>query len=271
MSELFALRKSHKRTATAEEVETARPFYAKGNVARGSKGILFIHGFTVTPASFKGFAESLAADGYTVSVPLLPGHAGRPTDLNEVRWDQWLDTVLVAYDKLREECEEVFVVGLSLGGALGLQLATRRDDIRKLFLLAPAVYPTPLLKLAVRSLLPLLRKLGFQYWKHVAGDVKREDGFELGYGKTSINGLMALNACMESTQKILPDVTADVLIFQGRADHEVQARKAKEILNCLGSSQKDLIWLDNSFHEIPRDHESQLVLDTIREQIAAPG
>ena len=257
MNELFALRKSHKRLATAEEVETARPFYAGGNVARGSTGILFIHGFTATPASFRGFAESLAAGGYTVSVPLLPGHAGQAADLNRIRWQQWLETVLVAYDKLRRECEEVFVAGLSLGGALALQLAAQRDDIRKLFLLAPAVYPTHLLKIAVRSLLPLMRKLGFQYWKHVAGDVKREDGLELGYGKTSINGLLALNACMESTQKILSDVTVDVVIFQGRIDHEVPAKKATEILNGLGSRHKELIWLDNSFHEIPRDHDSQ--------------
>jgi esterase/lipase len=73
---------------------------------------------------------------------------------------------------------------------------------------------------------------------------------------------------MEATQKVLPDVTADVLLFQGRRDHEVPAKKAKEILNRLGSRRKDLIWLDHSFHEIPRDHDSLRVLRTIRDQIA---
>jgi len=98
--------------------------------------------------------------------------------------------------------------------------------MKKLFLLAPAVYPIPLFKVAVALLVPLLRKLGFRYWMHVAGDVKREDGFELGYGKTALTGLLALSACMEATQKLLPDVTADVLIFQSRTDHEVPAKKA---------------------------------------------
>ena len=65
-------------------------------------------------------------------------------------------------------------------------------------------------------LLPLLQKLGFRFWRHVAGDVKREDGFELGYGRTAFDGLLAHRACMVATQQILPDVTADVLIFQGR-------------------------------------------------------
>lgn len=269
MSELFAIRKSHKRAATNEEVETTRPLYIEGNVTRGSVGILFIHGYTATPASFRGYAEALAADGYTVSVPLLPGHAGTPADLNGIRWDQWLSAVLLAYDELRQKCDGVFVVGISLGGALGLQLAARRNDIRKLFLLAPAVYPPIALKLAVRSVLPLLPRLGIQYWKHVAGDVKRKDGFELAYGKTAISSLIALNACMESTQKILPEVDTDVLVFQGRVDHALPIGKVKEILNRLGSIQKDLIWLENSFHSIPRDHDAHFVLDTIRTQIAA--
>lgn len=161
------------------------------------------------------------------------------------------------------------MAGISLGGALALQLATQRDDIKKMFLLAPAVYPTPRLKLAVAVLVPLLRTLGFRYWRHVAGDVKREDGFELGYGRTALDGLLALSACMAATQKILPDVTADVLIFQGRTDHEIPSKKASQILRLLGSHWKDLVWLDHSFHEVPRDLDSQSVLETIRKEIAA--
>jgi len=266
--ELFALRKMKKRPATVQEIETTRPFYKKGIGEKGKTGILLIHGFTVTPANFRGFADALASDGYTVSLPLLPGHGGTPDELLEVTWQDWLAEVVKAYDALRAECSEVFVAGISLGGALALQLATQRRDMKKLFLLAPAVYPIPLLKVAIATLVPLLARLGLKYWMHVAGDVKRPDGFELGYGKTALNGLFQLSACMKETQKILPDVKADVLVFQGRTDHEVPAPMVVEILHLLGSERKDLVWLDNSFHEIPRDYEAGRVLERIRSEMA---
>ena len=93
----------------------------------------------------------------------------------------------------------------SLGGALALQLAVQRDDVKKLFLLAPAVYPTLLFKIAVIVLIPLLRVLGFRYWTHVAGDVKRVDGFELGYGTTALCGLLELSKCMAAARRVLPE------------------------------------------------------------------
>jgi carboxylesterase len=230
--------------------------------------MLLIHGFTVTPANFREYAESLVADGYTVSVPLPPGHGRKPKDLVGIRWESWLDEVVEAYDALHGDCEEVLVCGISMGGALALQLAAQRASLEKLFLLAPAVYPARRMGLAVSALLPVLKKLGIQYWMHVAGDLNRQDGFELGYGRTALDGLRALSACMEATQEILPDVKADVVIFQGRTDHEIPANKASKILQPLGSQRKRLIWLDNSFHEIPRDYDSRYELETIKTEMS---
>jgi esterase/lipase len=66
-TELFALRRRHKRPATAEQIETSNPLFLRGSGLRERTGILLIHGFTVTPANFRGYAESLVADGYTAS------------------------------------------------------------------------------------------------------------------------------------------------------------------------------------------------------------
>jgi len=265
--ELFALRKLRRRPPTAAELETARPLFRVGSGERAT-GVLFIHGFTVTPANFHGYAERLWQQGYTVSVPLLPGHGTRPEDLAGLVWMDWLDAVVRAYDELAQRCEQVVVAGISLGGALALQLCRHREP-RKLLLLAPAVYPITLLKLAEPTLLPALEALGVRYWIHVAGDVKRPDGFELGYGKTPIAGLRQLCRCMRATCDMLPAVTTDVLIFQGRVDHEVDAGKAPEILRRLGSQRKELIWLHDSFHEIPRDYDAERVYRRIEQELAA--
>lgn len=256
---IFALRGTSKRPATQEEIETTKPFYQAGNNQYGKTGILFIHGFTVTPANFRAYANFFADQGFTVSIPLLPGHSTVPEDLLNVTRQDWLDAVIQAYDDLNNQCENVFVVGISLGAALALHLSIQRAGIVKAFLISPAVYPVTLLKIGHNFIFPLLKALGVKFWIHVAGDVKDKSAFELGYGKTPLNGLSELYHLMHETQALLKKVTTDTLIFQGKVDHEVPAKKAQDIYTLLGSKNKELIWLDNSYHEIPRDFDAEKV------------
>src|ERR671924_252669 len=48
----------------------AEPFDHAG----GPVGVLLCHGFTGSPQTLRGWAEYLAAQGLTVSLPRLPGH-----------------------------------------------------------------------------------------------------------------------------------------------------------------------------------------------------
>ncbi len=58
----------------------SEPFSADGPTAgptdRERNGCGLSHGVTGTPASLQQCAEHLAAAGYTVRLPLLPGHSG---------------------------------------------------------------------------------------------------------------------------------------------------------------------------------------------------
>ena len=49
-------------------------WFAQGSGANKEVGILLVHGFTGSPASMRPWAEYLNQRGYTVKVPLLPGH-----------------------------------------------------------------------------------------------------------------------------------------------------------------------------------------------------
>ncbi|WP_176605553.1 alpha/beta hydrolase [Embleya hyalina] len=82
------------------------------------------HGFAGTPISLRPWAEYLAAD-HSVVLPLLPGHGTRWEDLKTTRWSDWYGAVEAAFTKLRDRCDEMFVCGFSMGGALALHLAAR--------------------------------------------------------------------------------------------------------------------------------------------------
>src|SRR5688500_19188980 len=90
------------------------------------EGVLLLHGLTGTPAEMRVLGESLAADGYSVHAPLLPGRGTRPEDMHSLCWEDWMDAALRAYDALAERHESVGVGGVSAGGTLALDLALRR-------------------------------------------------------------------------------------------------------------------------------------------------
>ena len=63
----------------------AEPFRHDGS----DIGVLLCHGFTGTPQSLRPWGEYLAERGYTVHVPLLPGHGTTWQDMNSTRWQDW--------------------------------------------------------------------------------------------------------------------------------------------------------------------------------------
>ena len=80
------------------------PFTASG-AAQGPDGtrtgVLLSHGFTSTPASLRPWAEFLHEQGFSVSVPLLPGHATRWQELNTTTYADWYSELERTYLRLR--------------------------------------------------------------------------------------------------------------------------------------------------------------------------
>ena len=68
-----------------------RDFAADGSGPNAKTGIVFVHGFTGSPASMRPWAHFLNDKGYTVRIPRLPGHGTKWQDLNEVKWQEWPD------------------------------------------------------------------------------------------------------------------------------------------------------------------------------------
>ncbi|WP_084545721.1 alpha/beta fold hydrolase [Cupriavidus malaysiensis] len=104
-------------------------------------GALLIHGLGGTQFDLGPLHKALRRAGVQTHAVTLPGHGSRPEDLVGVRAEDWLDTVLDAYDELVGQYETFHVMGMCLGGLLAAQLCERRQHRKgRLVTLAAPVY-----------------------------------------------------------------------------------------------------------------------------------
>lgn len=231
----------------------AEPFHHDGS----DVGVLLCHGFTGTPQSLRPWGEYLADRGYSVRIPLLPGHGTTWQEMNQTRWEDWYAAVDATFRELHEASERVVVCGLSMGGALALQLAQGHGPrISGLVLVNPAVkFEDPR-----TLLLPVL--------KHVVGslgaignDVKKPGVTELAYTRTPLKAAHSQLVAWQSVVRDLPEVTQPVLLLRSPQDHVVPASSSALILSRISSLDVTEILLEDSYHVATIDNDAQRIFD----------
>src|ERR1051325_4960468 len=130
-------------------IPTAEPFLLPGDSSKPA--CLLIHGFTGTPKEMRWMGEFLNRQGYTCLAVRLTGHATDPEDMIRSRWTDWAASVEDGYALLRGLTDNIFLIGLSMGGDLALLTSTRLDVKGVIAMSTPARlpedYPTWLLQL----------------------------------------------------------------------------------------------------------------------------
>src|SRR2546427_383316 len=93
------------------------PFRLEPAGARSA--VLLLHGFTGSPWEVRPLGESLAARGYCVLGPRLPGHGTDPEAMlyvTHLDWEREAESALASLKNF----DRVFVAGLSMGALLRL-------------------------------------------------------------------------------------------------------------------------------------------------------
>ncbi|MEW2549183.1 alpha/beta fold hydrolase [Streptomyces sp. NPDC047002] len=243
----------------------AEPFRHAG----GDVGVLLCHGFTGSPRSLRPWAEYLAGRGLTVSLPLLPGHGTRWQDMQPTGWRDWYAGVDQALGELREECGQVFVFGLSMGGALALRLAAKRaKDVSGLVLVNPAVRMHGLAPYA----LPLLRHV-LPSAKGLANDIARDGVDEIGYDRVPLRAAHSMRQLFALVDGALPQVTQPLLLLHSKQDHVVPPWDAERVLSRVSSADVREVVLEQSYHVATLDHDAERIFEESAAFVArfAPG
>ncbi len=238
----------------AEEVwPDAQPFYFEG----GRTGVLVVHGFTGCTQSMLPLGEGLAAAGFTVLGPRLPGHGTTVGDMGTRKWREWTGEAEKGLEELLGRCDRVFVTGLSMGGTIACYLGERHAD--RVAGLMPINAPVHRLN----PLLPLtpLAKYVLKTIPGVGSDIKDPEAVESCYDKVPVAAAAELHQLMKATREGLAGISAPMLVFSSREDHVVPTTNAPYILEHVGSSDKELVWLENSYHVATLDHDKQLIIE----------
>jgi len=225
------------------------------HAATGGTGVLLCHGVAGSPGSLRRWAEYLAEAGLTVSVPRLPGHGTTWQEMSRTRWEDWYAEADRAYEELRGQSNEIFVMGLSMGGCLALRMAELRGTAvsglvlvnaslapdTKLFLLAPV------LKLVVPSL------------PGIASDIKKEGVQELGYTRVPVRAAASLPALWRLTQSRMGEVTQPVLVYRSTVDHVVGPASMRVLQAALPPGQLEVRDCPDSYHVATLDNDAPTI------------
>ena len=116
----------------------AKSFYFKGSQEK--PGILLIHGLTASPTEMLPLGKYLHSKGYTVYGVRLAGHGTNYRDLPNYTYHDWMTSVKEGLQKLKENCDTIIPIGISMGAVLSTLLVHRNSNTNflKLILLAPA-------------------------------------------------------------------------------------------------------------------------------------
>ena len=235
-------------------------FYAPGSGEMKRVGVLLLHGFTGSPASMRPWAHFLNDRGLTVRVPLIPGHGTKWQDLNKVSWQSWPERAERDLRALQSECDQVFIFGLSMGGANTLYLSAKHsNELSGIVLVNPMIHiPDPTIRFidVIKYITPKRPSVG--------DDIKKPGVTEWGYDALPMKGVAQLNRLLNVTRRSLSDVKAPVLLFHSVEDHVLPVSNTEIIMAELGSRDKTRIELGNSYHVATLDYDAETIFESSR-------
>jgi carboxylesterase len=217
-------------------------------------GVLVVHGFTGAPQSMRGLAEAFADAGFTVDLPLLPGHGTSVDDMITTTWADWSAAAEAAYQALAARTRTVVVAGLSMGAALTAWLAARHPEVAGIVCINPVVVRDQnIIDFATAELAG-----GTDRIPAIGNDVADPAGKEKAYEATPLAPLVSLQEGVGGLATLLGDVTCPLLLMTSPQDHVVPPANS-DALAAAVAGPVERISLDRSYHVATLDYDRDLI------------
>ncbi|MFA6048066.1 MAG: alpha/beta fold hydrolase [Parcubacteria group bacterium] len=237
-----------------------KPFLFQGD---NGKAVLLIHGWTSTPYEVRRLGIFLNENGYTTYGPMLKGHGTVSTDLEGVRWNDWLADVETAYDELKKNHEKVYIAGTSIGASLSVLLAQKKSDVSGLILMAMPY------KIKLERIMTMFAKITGLFRKYTKKFYPPTFGLSttitrlIAYQSYPVESAIETFRLVKEARKNLIKVHQPCLIMQSTSDHIVSRNSCEHIYTSIGSTVKQKKYIKRAYHTFISDIKNENVFEDI--------
>lgn len=220
-------------------------------------GCLCIHGFTGAPFEVEPLVLFLQKHtDWRIVTPTLPGH-GETLKLKGVAYHDWIDHAERELKSLLETCDEVYVIGFSMGGMIASYLAVHYPVDKLVLLSAAAYYMNP-------------KQLALDI-KEMVRDTFRggllENEMFLRYKRkikeTPIAATMQFRRLVSNVRPLLPDIHIPTFIAQGNVDGIVPPKSARFLYDRISATEKKMVFYQNAKHLICHCQERNQLFEEV--------
>jgi carboxylesterase len=225
--------------------------------------VLLIHGLTGTPYEMRFLGERIAAAGMRVSGIRLAGHGAAPEELGATDHDNWYESVINGFERLRAFGDPVAAVGLSAGAVLAARLAEDQGEaVAGLAMLAPAFFLPTWIRAALHAAAACGSWAERVYLRGGDSDIHDRAARAL-HPRTRLMPLSAPISLSEMSAIVRPrlgKISQPTLVVHSRRDHVCPCRANLAYLKRhLDGANLRVVVLEESFHVITVDSEKQQV------------
>jgi len=246
-----------------EIIPNAEPFFFPGNKI----GCLLIHGFTGAPTEMLPVGEYLSEAGYTVLGVRLSGHGTNLDAMVRSRWQDWSASVEDGWHLLNSCTDQIFMIGLSMGGLLTLLNAPKFSPQGIITMSTPSYFPNPFIDKYPR-LVKLISKFYPYIYKGEGGWVNREAARgHISYSANPVRSTVELKSLITQMKSNIGKISIPTLVMHSKDDKYVTKDHAEKLFELLKTEDKELFWISGSDHVITRDGNPVIVFDKIAEFI----
>jgi carboxylesterase len=233
----------------------AREFSAPG----AAPCVVAMHGLSGTAAEFGPLLARIATAGFAVDAGLLPGHGTRPTDLQEQRFDGWVEDTRTRTRRAAARYGSYVLLGFSLGSLVAMQLASERDPaLAGLIVIGNAVRLERFLSAGLAAFSRLGAFVPDVYVRKVApGDVVDPSLLDAmaTYDRQPLRAAVQVYLAGARVRAVVGRIACPALILHGRRDRVCPWQNAVWLADHIGSKDVTVRVFDRSAHVVACDFD----------------
>jgi len=211
-------------------------------------GVYIIHGFTNTTYEVKELARYLGGQGYYTVANNLPGHGTTAEDCNRCKYTDWIEFVEHGVADMSSRCDNIYVIGISMGSVLALHLSS-------VFPLNAAVFAATVLQfkdvISTRVLTPIFHKIIPFRDKRLSYSKTIRDTFNYyGYPVWPMSSVNEMRKLTNKVKKELSEVHCPALLIHAKQDRLSIKSNTSLVYDSISSKIKEKLIVKQADHNL---------------------